>query len=314
MIQILLSTYNGERHIREQLDSFVGLDGFDKIKVLIRDDGSTDGTIPILREYVEKYGFELIEGENIGLNASMHELIKACDTENCKYFAFSDQDDVWLPCKLQRAREHLDRLDNSVPNLYASSSTLTDENLKPTGHTLIPKRKLSFYNAMIQNVCVGHTQVCNAELIKLLRPHFSEEIYVHDSWNYTVATSFGQVIYDKEQTTLYRQHDSNVIGYKSGVSNFKMRLRRLKTGKSRYYTYQLKAFYSLYGEAIPKPYRDEMDRYFKKQRNFFTRLGYIMTTKMYRQTFMEGFVFRLMYLFGRYNFFNQNENPKETPK
>lgn len=305
MIQILLSTYNGEAHLREQLNSYLGLDGFDKVKVLIRDDGSTDGTLEILKEYVDKHGFELIEGENIGLNASMHELIKACDTENCKYFAFSDQDDSWLPCKLERARTALDALDDSVPNLYAASSSLTDESLNITGHTLIPKRPLTFYNAMIQNVCVGHTQVCNRELIKLLRLHFSDDIYVHDSWNYTIASAFGKVIYDNEQTTLYRQHESNAIGYKSGFSSFLMRVKRLKSGKSRRYSYQLRAFYDLFGEEIPKPFRDEMDRYFKKQRNFFTRLGYIMTTKMYRQTKIEGIVFRLMYLFGRYKIKNK---------
>jgi glycosyltransferase involved in cell wall biosynthesis len=307
-IQILLSTYNGEAHLREQLDSYLALNGFESVKVLIRDDGSTDGTLDILHEYVDKHGFELIEGENVGLNASMHQLVQACDLE-CDYFSFSDQDDVWLPDKLERASDALDKEDGSIPLLYSACSTITDDSLAPKGHTLIAKRPLSFYNSMIQNACIGHTQVCNRELIKLLRMHFSDDIYVHDSWVYTVATAFGKAIFDPTCVALYRQHTNNVIGYEtSKLKNFMKRLKRLRTGKSRRYSYQLRAFCDLYGDMIPDEYMRECKKYFEKQRNFFTRLGYIMTTKMYRQTRLEGVIFRLMYLFGKYNLKNKSES------
>lgn len=312
IIQILLSTYNGENHLREQLDSFVGLDNFDSVKVLIRDDGSTDSTKEILAEYAEKYGFEVFYGENIGLNASMHELVLRSDS-SCKYFSFSDQDDVWLPHKLTRALEWLEAQDNSVPNLYSACSYITDDSLKIKGRTVVAKRPLTFYNAMIQNACVGHTQVCNLALLELLRPCFSDDMDVHDSWVYLVATAFGNAYYDLERTTLYRQHSSNAIGYETNpIRNFFKRLHRIKTGKSRRYSYQLRAFCQLYGDAVPEEYRHEAWRYFKNQKCFLTRLGYIFTTKMYRQTFGEGIVFRLMYLFGRYNFKKEkNVNKQE---
>jgi rhamnosyltransferase len=86
------------------------------------------------------------------------------------------------------------------------------------------------------------------------------------------------------------------------------RLKRLRTGKSRRYSYQLRAFCDLYGDMIPDEYMRECKKYFEKQRNFFTRLGYIMTTKMYRQTRLEGLIFRLMYLFGKYNLKNKSES------
>ena len=91
-IEILLSTYNGEKYLREQLDSFISLENYSDVKVLIRDDGSTDSTRAILEEYRIQHGFEVILGDNIGLNASMHLLMLAADRE-CEYFAFSDQDD-----------------------------------------------------------------------------------------------------------------------------------------------------------------------------------------------------------------------------
>ena len=136
-IQIFLSTYNGEKYLRQQLDSFVALSDFDRIKVLVRDDGSTDGTREILKEYEEKHGFEIILGENIGLNASMHELVLASDPE-CRFFAFSDQDDVWLENKICRAVEHLAPFaESDIPVLYAASSTLVDNEMNVLGHTAI---------------------------------------------------------------------------------------------------------------------------------------------------------------------------------
>lgn len=301
-IQIFLSTYNGEKYLREQLDSFVALDGFaERIKVLIRDDGSKDGTWEILEEYREKYGFQIIRGENVGLNASMHELVMHSDPE-CKYFAFSDQDDVWLPEKVMRGVEKLLPYENSEkPALYAASSTLVDVELNELGHTMIPKRAPGFYNAMVQNVCVGHTQVCNRKTVELLKKGHSPDVMVMDYWVYTLVGATGDIVYDPVYTTLYRQHGNNVIGYSSSKwKNFKMRLGRLKSRRSERMTRQLAAFLELYGDDIAPEYKKEGEKFLRKQRNFFTRLGYIFTTKAYRQSFVENIVFRLMYLFGRY--------------
>ncbi|MBR2465409.1 MAG: glycosyltransferase [Clostridia bacterium] len=300
-IQIFLSTYNGEKYLRAQLNSFLTLSNFERIKVLIRDDGSTDGTRAILEEYSERYGFEVIFGENVGLNASMHELVLASDPA-CRFFAFSDQDDVWLSNKLYRAAERLAPFaESDIPVLYAASSTLVDEQLRKIGHTAIPKRKPSFYNALVENVCVGHTQVCNRAAIELLKLGHSKDVMVMDYWVYTVVSAFGRIVYDPVYTTLYRQHGKNVIGYSSSRwSNFKMRLKRLSSRRSELNTKQLAAFLDIYGSSIPDDYRREGERFLNKQKNFFTRAGYIFMTKAYRQKRTECLVFRLMYLFGRY--------------
>lgn len=300
-VQILLSTYNGEKYLREQLDSYASLIGFERIKVLIRDDGSTDGTRGILDEYRERYGFEVILGENVGLNASMHELVMASDP-SCRYFSFSDQDDVWLPDKISRAVEALcEFAESDEPVLYAASSTLMDVELNEIGRTAIPRRSPSFYNALVENVCVGHTQVCNRAAIELLQRGHSRDVMVMDYWVYTLVSATGRIIYDPVYTTLYRQHGGNVIGYSaSRMKNFMIRLKRLRSRRSELNTRQLSAFLELYGDLIPEEYRREGERFIKRQRNFFTRLSYIFTTKAYRQRFSECIVFRAMYLLGRY--------------
>ena len=313
-IQILLSTYNGEKYLREQLDSYTKLDNFDDIKVLVRDDGSTDLTVEILKEYSEKFGFEVICGENVGVNMSFHQLVLRAD-RNCKYFAFSDQDDVWLPNKLSRALEHLAAEDEEKCLLYASCSTLTDEALNPNGNTLIPKKKLSFYNAMVQNVAVGHTQVFNRSLLELLSREFSLDIGITDHWAYLLASTTGAVIYDEEKNTLYRQHGSNLIGYgNSFFATFKNRIKRALSSAPQEKTRQLEAFLDCYSDDMNPEHKYELQRFLCCQRNFFKRFSYLFKTRVYRQTAMETLIFRCMYLFGRYKIKNKNENKNKIQR
>ncbi len=300
-IQILLSTYNGEKYLREQLDSYIRLNNFNEIKVLIRDDGSSDGTVEILKEYERKYGFELILGKNIGLADSMFELMKCCDTD-CEYFSFSDQDDVWLPHKLERAVQALDKENNNTPLLYASCSSLTDRDLNIFGQTAAPKRGVSFYNAMIQNVCPGHAQVCNRKMLELIRSHYSDKIYMIDFWFYMVSTALGKVIFDPECTTLYRQHGKNTLGYETNfIKKNIQRIKRWRNQEAKRNIIMLHDLYKVYSDLLPKEYTEELKAFFSMQHSFFSRLRYAFKTKAYRQAGYENLIFRFMYLIGKYN-------------
>ena len=300
-VQILLSTYNGEKYLREQLDSFVLLENFNDVKVLIRDDGSDDLTKSILLEYRDKYGFEVIFGENVGLNQSLHMLLLAADRE-CEYFAVADQDDVWLPNKLSRAISTLSATNDSRPMLYCACSLLVDEELNTIGHTLIPKKPLSFYNAMVQNVAIGHTQVFNRALLELLSREFSEHMVITDHWAYLLASTVGQVIYDDgEPTTFYRQHGKNVIGYgHSFFSTLRTRIRRVFTGKPQENTRQLVAFLNCYENDMNPEHKRELEKFLESQKRFLKRFSYLFKTRLYRQTAIESLIFRLMYFIGRY--------------
>ena len=305
-IQILLSTYNGEKYLREQLDSFAALDNFEDVKVLIRDDGSSDSTKEILLEYKEKYGFEVILGENVGVNMSFHQLILRAD-RGCEYFAFSDQDDIWLPHKISAALRALSEMDMQKSALYSATSTLVGDDMSVYGHTLIPKKKLSFYNAMVQNVAVGHTQVFNRYLLELLAKEFSQDISITDHWAYLLASATGQVVHDEAQTTLYRQHENNLIGYRSSFfATFKNRLKRAMSGAPQEKTRQLEAFLICYGDVMVPEYRKELTRFLASQKNVFKRLAYVLQRKVYRQTFIETLIFCGMYFLGKYKIKTKN--------
>lgn len=300
-IQIIMSTYNGEKYLREQLDSIINLDGYDLIKVLIRDDGSTDNTLSILEEYSNRYGFEIIKGNNVGVNKSLFLLFEACD-KTCDYFAISDQDDVWVKDKIQRALYELKNMDSNKPSLFATVSCITDEKLNPIKITSLPKKGPSFYNAMIQNIASGHTQVFNRKLLEeIMNCGGSSDIVIIDWWIYLVASAIGEVIVSDQYTVLHRQHENNAIGHKVGF--FKQtysRLVRLFCKHDINLSVQLKDFLFRYENKMKKEYIDEIKRNLSCERNLVTRVYYCFRSKVYRENLVETLCYKILYLLGRY--------------
>jgi hypothetical protein len=210
---------------------------------------------------------------------------------------------VWLPNKLVRAEQMLAELSDE-PAMYAGTSYLAKgEELERIGTTSVPKKPLSFYNAMVENVCIGHTVVINSKLADLYATGYSDGMFVFDYWAYLLASVAGKIVYDSEPMALYRQHEDNAIGYKASFfGKMKVRIGRVFAGKSHYNALQLHSFLDVYADIIPEEYALEAKDFFESERSFFSRLGYIFRTKAYRNGFAEGLIFRLMYLFGRYDF------------
>ncbi len=305
IIQILLSTYNGEKYLREQLDSFLAQKNFEQCSVLIRDDGSTDGTREILREYERLERFTVCYGENRGVTGSYGWLLEHSDDE-CKYFAFSDQDDVWLPDKLSVAQRMVEQVSSEEkPILFASRSQIVDETLKQIGSSVLPVQGASFYNAMVQNVCPGHTQVFNRPMQKLLRQGDISQAHVVDWWTYLLASGVGEVVFSEEFTVLHRQHAGNAVGYQINfLRQFCRRLRRMHSNEAAQITRQLAGFALDYKQLLPEEYRVELERFLACQEHFFSRLNYAFTGKCLRQTPVETLLVRGLYAVGKYRLRN----------
>ena len=299
-VQVLLSTYNGERYLREQLDSFVSQTGFDAMRVLIRDDGSTDGTRTILSEYAQRYGFVVEYGENVGITESYLWLLRHSDS-SIEYFAFSDQDDVWLPDKILLTLSAIDGENADTPILCGTLSHLVGPDLQPIGDFSLPKRPVSFYNAMIQNVIPGHTQIINRTMVEHLLRGGSEGIHVMDWWVYLVCSAIGKVILLPNYTVQHRVHAGNAVGVSNGF--FKSMARRIayiRDGKGNAIAKQLQALHRSFSTEMPESYRDETERFLNSQSSFSTRLHYAVSCKAYRQNAKEDLAFRLLYLMGKY--------------
>ena len=210
-VQVLLSTYNGEKYIKEQIESILNQEEVE-ISLLIRDDGSLDKTVEIVKELESKNSnITFYQGENLKPARSFMDLLNKSGEYD--YYAFSDQDDVWDSRKLIFAINMLKSKEDK-PSLYMSALNVVDENLN-----LIETKKVdgnySFEGEMIKNFATGCTMVLNKNLRDIINNYKPNYIIMHDSWITRVCYAIGgNVIIDDNSYIKYRQHTSNVLGYK----------------------------------------------------------------------------------------------------
>ncbi|MDT2459462.1 glycosyltransferase [Enterococcus avium] len=220
-VVILMSTYNGEKYLEEQLESLF-LQEEVEISILVRDDGSSDNTVKILNKYQAEGRLSWYTGNNLKSARSFLNLIQKAPKSN--YYAFCDQDDVWNSDKLKRAIHQLERVTNT-PKLYCSNYQLVDKNLNhltDNGHV----STVSFKAALVASNCTGCTVVFDSTLLKLIRKQTPEHLVMHDDWAHKVCLAVGgTVIYDENKSLLYRQHEKNVDG---GLRDVKSRLLQIK--------------------------------------------------------------------------------------
>lgn len=206
---ILLSSYNGEKFIKEQIDSILNQDGVE-IELVIRDDGSTDNTKAIIREYGD--AIHLIEGTNNGCEQSFAELLKY--SSDADYYAFSDQDDYWLSDKVISEVRAIEGYDG--PALAACNLYLCDDKLNITSvlHSRKAIRKIQY---MMKNnyLCNMHGCVLlwNKDLHKMLSSSVPDTIISHDGWVNTIANSIGTTVILESPLIKYRIHGNNVAGH-----------------------------------------------------------------------------------------------------
>ena len=218
LVAILLATLNGERFLAEQLDSYAG-QTHTNWKLWASDDGSSDGTVDILRSYQSKWGEDRLairSGPQQGFAKNFMALASSKEIE-AEYYAFSDQDDIWLPEKIHRAVRWLSSVPSSIPAMYCSRTELVDQFGNHIGHSPLFQRPASFKNALVQNIAGGNTIIFNRATKSLLNriKQFSD-IVSHDWLLYIfVAGVGGHVHYDPLGQIMYRQHDKNLVGANS---------------------------------------------------------------------------------------------------
>jgi glycosyltransferase involved in cell wall biosynthesis len=283
-----MATFNGEKFLTEQLDSLQA-QAVTSWHLYVSDDGSTDATLDIIQRYQSKWGTEKIQyraGPQKGFAQNFLSL--ACDTSiKADYYAFCDQDDVWLPEKLSVAIEHIAR--ESFPGqlyAYGGRTTYTDENLKPIGLSPLFVFPRTFRNALIQSIAGGNTMVFNQATKTLLEKVGLVPSPSHDWWLYQLVTGAGGVMYyDPQPHILYRQHDRSLVGSNTSLKSLLIRFGMLLNGRFKKWTD--KNIQSL-NQAINflKPEHIETLKLFEKMRNanFNDRLRLIQFSGLYRQT------------------------------
>lgn len=220
---ILLATYNGEKYIEQQIDSIIN-QTHSTWRLIIRDDGSSDNTLSILKKIISKdKRIELLvdEKSNLGAFRNFHRLTEyAVSNYNPEYVLYSDQDDLWnaekVECLLKEIVKH-ENGDRNKPILVHSNYQLSDQDLNPLLHNSfrdnasMMDRRTSFLQTVFQNNVYGCTSIVNrALLISCMHNYFYCDN--HDHWMSLNASWYGRIFYLNAKCMLYRQHDMNVSG------------------------------------------------------------------------------------------------------
>ena len=217
---IFLGTFNGVPYLQEQLDSFEGQSHSDWT-LWASDDGSSDDTVEIMKRFQKKVDIDkvhLVNGPKKGFASNFLSLVRNPDIQADGY-AYSDQDDIWIADKLERAAQFLASVPVNIPALYCSRTQYVSKDNKFIGNSDKYFKPALFPNALIQNIASGNTMVFNeAARALLLQIDRDASVELHDWITYIlVAGAGGQVLFDHKPSVRYRQHGTNLIGMNTGL-------------------------------------------------------------------------------------------------
>nr|WP_294679512.1 glycosyltransferase [uncultured Blautia sp.] len=233
-IEVIMSTFNGKQNVVRQLDSILAQKGVD-VSVLIRDDGSTDGTLELLKQYCAAHNnVRVIPGKNVGWRKSF--LCGLELSEKADYYAYSDQDDVWLPNKLEECVDILESEKSNEPSMVHCNRYSCDEELKPfeVQSIKIPK-PVSKKNALTQEYAQGCTIVMNKAAKDLVTKYKPSELAPHDFWTGLLCYYFGKVYYTDSRLIYhirYKNSESDAGNIRAGQ---KSRMKNLFKKRDMYY-------------------------------------------------------------------------------
>lgn len=298
-----MSTYNGKKYVEDQILSILAQKLNYELYIKIRDDGSSDSTCKIIKKIQKQYPdkIELFKEDHIGFNASFFKLLQIA--KGFDYYAFSDQDDYWFPDKLQTAIEALEKENNDLPLMYASTSYLADENLKPYGLTRKQVRPITIFNSVIQDICPGHNEVFNNRFFELAKGQNIDtaKIYTYDSWLQITAVLLGKLIFDNTPHCYYRQHGKNAFGYgKHAIGQLFKSLRRAVCGEGKKYRNEVEYFVEVNKTELEKQNVLQELTSFINAKTIYAKLKYLIRSKLYRQSKLETIAFYTAVLLGKF--------------
>lgn len=203
MLSIAMPTYNGEKFLREQLDSIYSQTMVPD-EVVVVDDCSTDGTVKILEEYKQKYGLHYYVNErNLGYNKNFEKAITLCTGD---YIALCDQDDIWLPAKIEKSYNVISKFKKEEPSLVSSYSSTDKGILHKAGKA---RQEGDWRMNIAFNTSQGCTLMFNRKLLDFILP-FNPNI-IYDAYIGLTASLIGNRFYIGEELMWYRIHDNNAF-------------------------------------------------------------------------------------------------------
>ena len=219
-IDILLATYNGSKYLHEQLDSILS-QSYGNINVIIRDDGSSDNTVMIIKEYEQKDNRVKLLSDNLGNLGFVRNFEKLMKNSTSEYLMFSDQDDIWYNNKVETSYKRIKAIEEingkSCPILVHTNSKIMNYETRTKSLFISDCAKnSSFENSFFNFFVQGSTMLINESLKREALP-FSKEVYLHDRYLHLIAEFIGIRAYIDMPTMDYRQHSNNEIGSRVNI-------------------------------------------------------------------------------------------------
>lgn len=290
-VNIIMATYQGEKYIREQLDSILQSEGVEYM-ISIFDDGSKDHTVNIVESYQNEYPdkIQLVQNKkNLGHFANFMQGVIGNPYD---YLMFCDQDDVWNPDKITKTYQFMKQQEvkhsQKTPLVVFTDATIVDENLKMLTSSFhqsgrLNTSKLDFAHMLMENKMMGCTMMLNQAMIQKVTELPTKARY-HDWWVALIAAAFGHIEYLPEQTLLYRQHGDNVVGNLSFLDYVKNRLNSISKQRHALQEtiWQAEELKRIYGKSIPKESKELLEQFvtlgeagFIKRRYLLLKYGFV---------------------------------------
>lgn len=298
-VSILMGTYNGEKYLAEQLQS-IASQTYTNWKLIVSDDGSTDSTCKIIEQFALSYPDKVVlhKGPGKGFAANFLNMLQRSDIIS-EFYAFCDQDDIWLDGKLETAVMQLNSVPQNKYKLYGSRTKLIDSYGNFIGYSPCFTKALSFNNALLQSYAGGNTMVFSRGLKQLFETFPVDlKIVSHDWILYIICSAMnGAVIYDKEPKILYRQHGGNLVGSNSSLLSKVKRFNRLFAGEFKTWSKMNCIALDCIKEKMPNENQTNYVRFNSLKKGLVKRIAGFIFGGFYRQSFVETYAFFIMNVF-----------------
>lgn len=296
-VAVIMSTYNGEKYIREQIDSILA-QTYKNIDIYVRDDGSTDKTVEILKEYEKDGNIKLFLGENLGFIKSFFKCLSLCN--DASYFAYCDQDDVWIENKIQMAVDDLSSVDSNIPILWFSNSDYYDMDMNFLAHA-DSNKKYNFRNSLVECVSQGMTMIINSKTRNIILENLPQNSLYHDWWTYMICSGFGNIIYNKEPLVKYRRHGNSVTA--EGKNNLELltwRIKKFFVGDSlRQIKKQLIEYQNLYANNLKDEDKKLLKLFTNEKYSLINAIKKTFYPKRFRRKIIDEIMLRCIFLIGK---------------
>ncbi|HGD6357212.1 TPA: glycosyltransferase family 2 protein [Streptococcus agalactiae] len=309
-VNILMATYNGEKFLAQQIES-IQKQTFKEWNLLIRDDGSSDKTCDIIRNFTAKDSrirfINENEHHNLGVIKSFFTLV---NYEVADFYFFSDQDDVWLPEKLSVSLEAAKHKASDVPLLVYTDLKVVNQELNILQDSMIRAQShhanTTLLPELTENTVTGGTMMINHALAeKWFTPN---DILMHDWFLALLAASLGEIIYLDLPTQLYRQHDNNILGARTMDKRFKILREGPKSIFTRYWKLihdsqkQASLIVDKYGDIMTVTDLELIKCFIKIDKQpFMTRLRWLWKYGYSKNQFKHQVVFKWLIATNYYN-------------